>query len=220
MVSPEHGKNSNSPNVRISELKREGTDGGVLRVLLDDGSLFLLDADHPSALHLSVDLSLDPEQLIILKTASELFNCYHKALSLLARAEQCRWGLTAKLSKKGYSREAVSVSLDRLVSAGLLDDRRYAEAWVRSRLRSRPEGPSRLQGALMAKGVNSAVAREAVTSIFEELDDDDADETLERAWEKLSRRSGMKEDKLISALVRRGFRISRVRNLLKEKNQG
>ena len=184
---------------------------------LDDGSLFLLDASHPAALRLSAGLLLDTVLLEELESASEYFNCKRRALSLLARAEQCRWGLTAKLSKKGYSREAVSLCLDELASAGLLDDRRFAEAWVRSRLRSRPEGPSRLRGALMAKGVSAATARDAVTAVFEELDDEDADETLKRAFDKLSRRSGISEDKLITALVRRGFQVSRIRRLLRDR---
>jgi len=218
MVSPEQGRSSSSPNVRVSELKREGTDGSVLRVQLDDGSLFLLDASHPAALRLSAGLLLDAVLLEELESASEYFNCKRKALSLLARAEQCRWGLTAKLSKKGYSRDAVSASLDELASAGLLDDRRFAESWVRSRLRSRPEGPSRLRGGLMARGVDSSTARDAVKAVFEELGDEDAEDTLHRAFEKLSRRQGITEEKLIMALVRRGFRIGDIRNLIRDKS--
>jgi hypothetical protein len=36
------------PNVRVSELQREGADGSVLRVRLDDGSLFVFSDDHPA----------------------------------------------------------------------------------------------------------------------------------------------------------------------------
>ncbi len=217
MVSPEPGRSSSSPSVKITELKREGTDGSVLRVHLEDGSLFLLDDSLSAAKKLFVGMSLDNELLENLESASELFNCRRKALSLLDRAEQCRQGLSVKLLKKGYSRKAVSESLDKLSEAGLLDDRRFAESWVRSRLRSRPEGPSRLRGALMAKGVSAATARDAVTAVFEELDDEDADETLKRAFDKLSRRSGISEDKLITALVRRGFQVSRIRRLLRDR---
>ncbi len=217
-VNPEHGRSSSSPNVKISELKREGTDGSVLRVRLEDGSLFLLDADHPAALHLSAGLDLDESILADLESASETYRCRRKALDLLARSEQCRRGLAVKLSKKGFSREAVSSALDRLVSAGFLDDRRFAEAWVRSRLRSRPEGPSRLRGALMSRGIGGSAAREAVETVLEELGDDEAEEAMERAWDKLSRRSGITDEKLLAALVRRGFLVSRVRALIRSKS--
>ncbi len=221
MVSPEPGRSSSSPSVKITELKREGTDGSVLRVHLDDGSLFLLDDSLSAAKKLFVGMSLDNELLENLESASELFNCRRKALSLLDRAEQCRQGLSVKLLKKGYSRKAVSESLDKLSEAGLLDDRRFAESWVRSRLRSRPEGPSRLRGALMSKGIASAVARDAVESVLEEIGDEESEGALERAWEKLSRRSGISEDKLINALVRRGFQFGKIRTLIRKKeNKG
>ena len=218
MVNPEPGRSSSSPNVKITELKREGTDGNVLHVHLDDGSLFLLDADGPPASLLEPGLSLDPDLYSQLEYASELFHCRRKALSLLARAEQCRQGLAAKLFKKGFSRKAVSASLDKLEAAGLLDDRRFAEAWVRSRLRGRPEGPSRLRAALMAKGISSATAGEAVASVFEEMGDEDAEETLRRALEKLSGKPGISKEKLIAGLVRRGFQLSKIRAILKDKN--
>jgi len=216
MVSPEPGRSSSSPSVKITDLKREGTDGNVLRVHLDDGSLFLLDVSHPAVVQLSVGQSPDTELLENLESASELFNCRRKALSLLARAEQCYQGLSVKLSKKGYSREVVSQVLEKLSEAGLLDDRRFAESWVRSRLRSRPEGPSRLRGALMAKGIASAVARDAVESVLEEIGDEESEGALERAWEKLSRRSGISEEKLINALVRRGFQFSKIRAMIRK----
>lgn len=215
MVSPEPGRSSSSPSAKITELKREGADGSGLRVHLDDGSLFLLEASHPAAIQLSVGQSPDAELLESLESASEIFQCRRKALSLLARAEQCRQGLSVKLLKKGYSREAVSQVLEKLSEAGLLDDRRFAESWVRSRLRSRPEGPSRLRGALMAKGVASAVARDAVASVFEELGDEEADKALMRAFEKLYRRSDINEEKLINALVRRGFQFGKIRSLIR-----
>ena len=103
MVSPEHGRSSSSPNVKISELKREGTDGSVLRVRLDDGSLFQLDADDPLALHLSVGSELDESNLADLESASESYRCRRKALNLLSRSEQCRRGLAVKLFKKGFT---------------------------------------------------------------------------------------------------------------------
>ena len=160
---------------------------------------------------------MDESILADLESASESYRCRRKALDLLARSEQCRRGLAVKLSKKGFSREAVSSALDRLVSAGFLDDRRFAEAWVRSRLRSRPEGPSRLRGALMSRGIGGSVAREAVETVLEELGDDEAEEAMERAWDKLSRRSGITDEKLLAALVRRGFQVSRVRALIRRK---
>jgi regulatory protein len=216
MDSLEHERSSSSPSVKVSGLQREGTDGSVLRVHLEDGSLFLLEDHHPAATRLSVGEVLDEEAVELLESASDLFLCRRKALSLLARSEQCRSGLALKLLKKEHSRNSISQILDQLEDSGLLDDRRFAETWVRSRLRSRPEGPSRLCNALMSKGVNGHVAREAVDAVLEELGDDEAENTLRRAREKLARRSGMTDEKMITALVRLGFPFAQIKRVLSE----
>jgi regulatory protein len=223
MVSPEQERNSNSPNVRVSELQREGADGSVLRVRLDDGSLFVFSDDHPAAeIILSLRDSTDPIDDSVIERmdeAAEIHACRRKALDLLARAEQCRKGLCSKLTRKGFSQFAVNLAVDSLENAGLLDDRRFAEAWARARLRSRPEGPSKLIGALMSKGISGSIAGDAVETVFQESGEGAVDEVLERALTKLTRRSGMDEKKLISALMRRGFSYSAIREHLRQRSR-
>ncbi len=217
MAGPEPGRSSSSPSARISSLSREGADGSVLRVRLDDGSLFLL--DNPSAARAAEACRNAAESVpahlrAALEAADEAYRCRRKALDLLARAEQCRKGLEAKLAKKGFSREAAADALDRLESSGYLDDGRFAEAWVRSRLRIRPEGRTRLLTALMAKGIAAETARIAVEAVLSESGDpDDAERAaLERARLKLLRRSGMNNEKLTAALLRKGFPYAAVRS--------
>jgi regulatory protein len=223
MDSLEPERSSSSPSVRISELKAEGTGGSVLRVRLDNGSLFLLDADLPALPRYHSGDLVNDEDLRLLSAASETYSCRQKALDLIGRSEQYRHGLYAKLVSRGFSREAVTAALDRLEAAGSLSDRRYAEVWVRSRLRTRPEGPVRLKAALAAKGISSSVAARAVDSVLEELDDQDSEKSLRRAWEKLSRRSGITEAKMIKALAARGFSLSKTARFLRNtdgKNGG
>ena len=225
MANPEPGKSSSSPSARITSLSTEGADGSVLRVRLDDGSLFLF--DDPSAVRTAREFRdtgdpVPPDLMANFAAADEVYRCRRKAMDLLARAEQCRKGLEAKLAKKGFSREAAAAALDRLESVGFLDDRRFAEAWVRSRLRSRPEGPSRIIAGLMAKGIAPGAAREAAESVFAEAGGGEAAEreTLERAREKLLRRRGMDEEKLTAALLRRGFSYSAVRAASQRREDG
>lgn len=221
MVSPEQERSSNSPNVRIAELTREGADGSVLRVRLDDGSFFVFGDDHPVAgIILSLRDSPDPIGESVMEAmaeAAEIYACRRKALDLLARAEQCRKGLYLKLTRKNFSPFAANQAVDSLEAAGLLDDRRFAEAWARARLRSRPEGPSKLIGALMSKGISGHIASDAVEAVFQEAGETAVDDALNRALTKLSRRSGTNEKKLISALMRRGFSYPAIREHLERR---
>ncbi len=203
---------------RVIEIRYQGETGSVLKVSLDDETVLIMDADHPAAdaaiACRNSGLPVDPSVSESLRQADELYRCRRKALDLLARSEQCRRGLEAKLARKGWSRPAISTALDRLESAGFLDDRRFAEAWVRSRLTGRPEGQSKLIGSLMSRGVAGGTARAAVESVFSEMGEDTDSRMLERAWQKVSRRRNITEEQLIASLVRRGFAPGTVRRFL------
>jgi len=215
MASPEPGRNSSSPSASITDIRREGADGSALRVRFDDGSFFFVDAGSPLVAELPDSGPLDEDRRSRLEQADEAFRCRRKALELLARSEQCRRGLEAKLRRKQFSGGSVAAALDRLEEAGSLDDRRFAEAWVRSRLRRRPEGAAKLRGALMSKGIASSVATEAVNRVLRDIGDPDSSAALERALAKLRRRSGMDAEKLTAAMARRGFPPSAVRRALR-----
>ena len=73
-------------------------------------------------------------------------------------------------------------------------------------------------GELGAKGEGVHGGAAVGEEVHHELGDDEAEMALERAWLKISRRTGMTEDKLLAALVRRGFQVSRVRALIKGKS--
>jgi SOS response regulatory protein OraA/RecX len=60
------------------------------------------------------------------------------------------------------------MALDRLESEGLLSDLRYAETWMRQRIRRHPEGPRSLAAALAARGVSRDASREALAAVFDE----------------------------------------------------
>ena len=223
MVSPELERSSSSPSARISELSTEGADGCVLRVRLSDGSLFLLDNHVSWADRLCINLTVGEDtipSLEALQNADEAYRCRRRALDLLARAEQCRYGLSLKLAKRGFSVSSVKNALDRLEAVGLLDDTRFAESWVRSRLRLKPEGPAKLKSSLAAKGISSARAAAAVQIVLEELGDEDSSEALERAYEKLARRPSMTSRKLTAALIRRGFSPGRVMARIRQGEVG
>jgi len=114
-------------------------------------------AASPAALLLGRQL---PEEL--LEQAAQVYNAEQQALRLLARAEQHRAGLNAKLAAKKFPANGIALALDWLEAAGLLDDRRYARFWITQRVRRHAEGPSSLSAALAQRGVGSPAVRSAL----------------------------------------------------------
>ena len=149
--------------------------------------------------------------------------CSQKALDLLARRSHFERELERKLRQRGYEGEEIAATLDRLRGQGLVDDRRTAGEFVRSRLARAPEGRRRLRAELARRGVANEVITE---TLDEETDDDDRD--LARAaaerWRRTRSRPGRAPELEKAALARhlagRGFSERAVYAVLEEMPSG
>lgn len=83
------------------------------------------------------------------------------ALDLLARREHSARELRDKLLQKFGSGAPIEPELSRLQDEGLLDDARFAEAFVRMH-RNRGHGPQRILHELSQKGVDAVIAEACV----------------------------------------------------------
>lgn len=83
------------------------------------------------------------------------------ALDLLARREHSAHELREKLRQKFGTAPPIDQELERLLAEGLLDDNRFAEAFVRMH-RNRGHGPQRILHELSQKGVDAAIAEACV----------------------------------------------------------
>ena len=81
-------------------------------------------------------------------------DCRRRALDLLARREHARLELEQKLGERGFPTATVADVLDALERDGLLDEQRFAEAFVRSRI-GKGQGPVRIRAELGRRGVGA-----------------------------------------------------------------
>lgn len=115
------------------------------------------------------------------------------ALKLIARAEQNSFGLTAKLEKKGYTRDVIEEVVSGLKNRGLLDDERYAVLWLRSRLRKKAQSPKMLTISLRKKGIDRRSSQKALVKV---LDPDAEYALLTRYMEKQAGDETLSREKL------------------------
>lgn len=85
------------------------------------------------------------------------------AMDLLARREHSRQELKRKLLAREFPPSDIRVVLDALREEGLQNDRRFIEAFVRSRL-SKGKGPLKVQAELAARGVPDALVHEVLSA--------------------------------------------------------
>lgn len=133
-----------------------------------------------------------------------------KAVSYLARSEQCRFGLKRKLLAKQYKSEYIDKALSFLESKNYLSDERYAAAWLNDRRINHYEGQTKLLLELQSRGIDKTVAADAVKEFFT---DNDEEEICRKACERFVKK-GKSEDKLIEALLKAGFAYKLIKNVI------
>jgi regulatory protein len=90
------------------------------------------------------------------------------ALRHLEARMRTRREVRDRLLRRGFTERAVEQAIEDLSRVGLLDDRRYAEVYIESRLRTRPRSYALLRAELVRKGVAPALAREATAAVAAE----------------------------------------------------
>lgn len=127
-----------------------------------------------------------------------------RAYSLLAMRDHSRAELREKLLRKEHAGDSVEILLDRLEASDLLNDRRYAQQFVRVQREQKGLSASALQRRLREKGVSDEDARASLEDL-----DDDFPHALALARRKAASTRTLDRDtrlrRILGVLGRRGF---------------
>jgi regulatory protein len=100
------------------------------------------------------------------------------ALRFLEARQRSTAEVRRRLLLHGYRTDLVDGAIERLLELGMLDDQAFAKAWVESRDRARPRGERALRSELAKKGVDRAIADEALADREVDRPNADADAAL------------------------------------------
>lgn len=137
-----------------------------------------------------------------------------KAIEYLARAEQCRFGLTRKLLEKKYSKKYIEMALDYLELKNYLSDERFSRAWLHSRQINHYEGRTKLLSELQGRGIDKETAALCIDEFFTENDEL---EIAHKAWNKFIKK-GKEGDKLTAAMMNAGFSYKIIKEIRNNAN--
>ncbi|MFI3280359.1 MAG: regulatory protein RecX [Rikenellaceae bacterium] len=99
-----------------------------------------------------------------------------------ARAEKSSGDALRLMARWGVEQERRAEVLERLIAEKFIDDRRYAEAYVREKLNLSGWGARKISSALKAKGIAQSI-------ITESLSDLDRGSMSERLYAKIERKA-------------------------------
>jgi regulatory protein len=176
-------------------------------VAFDRGDPIELDPEIVTSHRLRRDMAVDDALLETLGAEDERLRARRRLTRYLSLRVKSVAEARAYLEKAGFGEAVVESTIEDALQRELLDDRRFAERFIRTRLKTSPHGPLRLLVDLKAHGIDEKLAEDVLASQF---DRDWQLETAEAVARKRMRRVRDKdaraaEKRLYDWLMRRGF---------------
>jgi len=148
----------------------------------------------------------------------ELSRAKNYVYTLLARRIYTNKEIHDKLNKQGYPDEIIQAVISTMERYGYLNDRNFAEEWIRSRMRTKPKGRIALRRELTQRGVEESIIEEALSKAFDESKEGEAVLDVAKRRIKLYNNDDPVaiRRKLQNFLLRRGFDFETVRDAVEK----
>lgn len=172
-------------------------------MVVSEGSSFFIPSTIKLKFHLYEGQNLTEEEFIKLKKEVDAHLCYEKALSLLSIREHTAWELKMKLLQRGFSTSVIDSTIIILKEENSLDEERFAEVFINSRLRKKAEGRALMEQRLMQKGLSKEKIKVALDSVYTQ------EKTLElakKAYDEAKRKTA-DEKKVAQSMQKAGFSL-------------
>jgi regulatory protein len=192
---------------KITALKAQKRDRSRVSVYLDGEYTFGL--PRIVAAWLQIGQALSDEKIAELKAQDARETAYQQALRLLNYRDRSEVEIIQKLEQRQVPEEIITDVMERLQRSELVDDQRFAKAWVENRMDFHPRSRRALAYELREKGIDEQ-------AIQQTLDDFDELTAAYQAAMKYAQKSKQLEwpefrQKLYAFLTRRGFNYDTVK---------
>jgi regulatory protein len=202
---------------RITAIETQKRRADRVSIFVDGEFAVGLGAAAVKDLGLSVGQELGDADIERLGVASETDRAYHRALAYLRSRRRSEFEVRERLGRYGYDEAVIAAVVGRLTELGYVDDREFAGAWVRDRMRLKPKGRRALRGELVSKRVSAEFIEETLAHNVTETEEELARRALEARLTTIRSRGEEKGRRaVISFLGRRGFDAALARRLAEE----
>lgn len=187
--------------MKVTAIKTQVKRAGRYSIFVDDAYSFSLSDMALLDSKLVVGQELTPEQVNDYKQLSDDDKLYGRVLQYIALRPRSEWEIKTYMERKKASPALASSILNKLSISGYIDDRKFAEAFVRDRQLLKPTSRRKLQLELRKKNVPTTIIEEVIA---EEGGQDST--ALHEIIFRKRRQSKYQDDlKLMQYLSRQGF---------------
>ncbi|MDP9129905.1 MAG: RecX family transcriptional regulator [Candidatus Binatota bacterium] len=202
--------------MKITGIKQQVKRTGRYSVFVDDKYSFSLSDTALLDSKLSVGQELDHQQVRELKQASSDDKLYNNTLRYIAIRPRTKWEIETYLKRKEAPPTLMETILNKLSINGLIDDEKFAKAFVNDRRLLRPTSRRRMILELRKKHVAGEIIEAAVGTEAEH-----EQVALLTMIEVKRRQSKYQDDlKLMQYLARQGFSYGDIKSALQDVSEG
>ena len=140
---------------------------------------------------------------------------YLTLAALCAQAEHCQWEMLEKMRRWEVPEEAQARVMQRLVKERYVDDERYAQAFVKDKIRYNKWGRRKVDQALWQKHIDEDIRKR----VLDEVDDDEYLKVLRPLLKQKRKSTKANSDyelnqKLVRFAMGRGFTFDIIRQCI------
>lgn len=198
----------------VTAITRQVKNGAFYSISIDGEFRFSVSDLVLSDSQLEIGLELDEQQITYFQAAGQSSKAYNQALNYLSTRARSTMEIKKYLLGRDYSEQVTSLTIDRLIGAGLLNDQDFAKQWLASRANNQPKSRRMLEQELQQKGIDSQIIQDVLSEEHCLYGDKLAIINLIQKKHLLQRYP--EQNKLISYLQRQGFSYADIKQATSE----
>jgi regulatory protein len=189
---------------KITKIDQQKKKKNRVNIYIDGEFALGLYKDTVIKYHLYENKEITPEEIFSIKKFEEFTDAKEKVLNFISYRERSRKEIKDYLSNKGISQVIINKVLNDLENAGLVDDRKFALAWIKNRNKINPKGNFVLKMELTEKGIEENEIEKLLGDVDEK---ENARKVIKKAVKKYGEKISAKK-KILEYIQRRGFSIN------------
>lgn len=151
-------------------------------------------------------MELEKSQIEALMSRDDFYKSYTLSINFLSYRMRTEKEIGDYLKKKEIDEVHIPDVIDKLRDEKLLDDRAFAEMFVRTRIQTSTKGPGLVERELIEKGVSKLIAKEAVELYTFDIQMEKASTWIDKKVNTRKKDSYRKQlEQLHTTLMQKGF---------------
>ncbi len=197
---------------KITKIEYQKKNKDRVNIYLDDNFAFGIDLNIMIKYSLAKNAELEDEFIEEILKAEEEISVYNYAVSVLSRNAKSEKQLRDKMREKGYDDQFIDSAIEKLKQQKYLDDEKYSEMLISSKLNACKYGKRRIKEVLYEKGIERNIIEEKLKLVSEEDEIERACCIGAKKLRTLKENDTRKKNiKLSNFLINKGFEYSVVR---------